>query len=251
MPAPWSPQPHVNPVGSAVWSRASFRDAASDRAGYFRCKRVMDVLGAATLSLFLLPLLGLIVLAIKLDSPGPVLFVQSRVRGRRVGSPGSMSWRAIEFPFYKFRTMYHHADAARHRAHVREFVAGRIDLTATDRAPFKIRNDARITRVGRVLRRTSLDELPQLLHILRGEMSLVGPRPVPTYEAETYALPHLERLAAIPGLTGLWQVRGRSRLSFEEMIRLDLEYVRTQSLWLDLKVLVLTVPVVLSGRGAN
>jgi lipopolysaccharide/colanic/teichoic acid biosynthesis glycosyltransferase len=115
----------------------------------------------------------------------------------------------------------------------------------------KLTNDPRITRIGHLLRKTSLDEIPQFLNVLRGEMSLVGPRPVPTYEVAEYQAWHYQRLAAAPGLTGLWQVTGRGQVSFDEMIEMDIEYVRNKSLWLDLKILVLTVFVVLSGRGAS
>ena len=112
-------------------------------------------------------------------------------------------------------------------------------------------DDPRVTRIGRILRRTSLDELPQLFNVIRGEMSLVGPRPVPLYEVAAYQPWQRERLAALPGITGLWQVRGRCELSFEDMVRLDVEYIRNQSIWLDFKILSLTIPAVLSGRGAG
>ncbi|MGH9896190.1 MAG: sugar transferase, partial [bacterium] len=118
-------------------------------------------------------------------------------------------------------------------------------------ARFKLSNDPRVTRVGRVLRRMSLDELPQLFNVLKGEMSLVGPRPVPLYEVAEYGESDTERLAALPGITGLWQVRGRAEIPFSEMVRLDCEYVRNQSLWLDLKILAATIPAVVSGRGAR
>ena len=118
-------------------------------------------------------------------------------------------------------------------------------------APFKLTHDPRVTRVGRLLRRTSLDELPQLFNVLKGEMSLVGPRPVPPYEVAQYHEPDAERLAAVPGITGLWQVNGRGDVPFAEMIRLDREYVRNQTVWLDLKILLATIPAIVSGRGAK
>jgi lipopolysaccharide/colanic/teichoic acid biosynthesis glycosyltransferase len=146
--------------------------------------------------------------------------------------------------------MVRDADPGVHEAHIRAWVDGEIEGADTG-AQFKIRNDARITRVGRILRKLSIDELPQLLNVLKGEMSLVGPRPVPTYEVAEYDGWHYERLAALPGITGLWQVEGRGDVSFEEMIRMDIAYVRNKSVWRDLRLLVQTVPAVLSRRGAE
>jgi lipopolysaccharide/colanic/teichoic acid biosynthesis glycosyltransferase len=116
---------------------------------------------------------------------------------------------------------------------------------------FKLSNDPRVTRVGHILRKTSLDELPQLVNVLKGEMSLVGPRPLPTYEVAEYQAWHRERLAALPGITGLWQVQGRCEVTFEEQVQMDIEYVRNQSLWQDIKILLSTIPAVVSGRGAE
>lgn len=147
--------------------------------------------------------------------------------------------------------MVHGADQSLHQGHIRAFVQGQLPVRDGVGAKFKIANDDRITRVGRVLRRTSLDELPQLLNVLRGEMSLVGPRPVPPYEVAEYQASEMERLAALPGITGLWQVNGRGELPFSEMVRLDREYVRHQSLWLDCRILAATLPAVVSGRGAK
>jgi lipopolysaccharide/colanic/teichoic acid biosynthesis glycosyltransferase len=143
------------------------------------------------------------------------------------------------------------ADPAVHEAYIRDFVAGRVQASPETGGKFKLTNDPRVTRVGRILRKFSLDELPQLLNVLKGDMSLVGPRPVPPYEAAQYGNGHRRRLAAIPGITGLWQVKGRCLVSFEEMIHMDLEYVRNASLLLDLKILLLTIPAVLSTRGAE
>src|SRR5262249_22783862 len=134
---------------------------------------------------------------------------------------------------------------------IKSFANGQTSDDARNGVKFKLKQDPRVTRVGRVLRKTSLDELPQLLNVLKGEMSFVGPRPVPQYEVAEYKDGHFERLAAAPGITGLWQVKGRAVVSFEEMIRLDIEYVRARSLWLDFKILLLTIPAVISGRGAE
>jgi lipopolysaccharide/colanic/teichoic acid biosynthesis glycosyltransferase len=185
---------------------------------------------------------------VKLTSSGPVLFKQTRV--------GHM---ARPFTMLKFRTMLEKNDDSLHQKFVSDFIksgthnvvtapeGSGADATAT----FKIRNDPRTTPIGRVLRRTSIDELPQLWNVLRGEMSLVGPRPPIPYELKNYRSWHLRRvLEAKPGLTGLWQVMGRSRTTFDEMVRLDLRYARTRSLWLDLRILLATPGAVLSGKGA-
>jgi exopolysaccharide biosynthesis polyprenyl glycosylphosphotransferase len=193
-------------------------------------KRALDVglvLLAAPLAL---PLAGLLALAIRLDSPGPVIFRQTRIG--KGGRP---------FTTYKFRTMSPDAEARK-----AELAA----LNEADGPIFKIRNDPRVTRVGRVLRRTSLDELPQLWNILRGEMSLVGPRPPTPDEVAQYEHWHLRRLEVTPGLTGLWQVLGRSDTSFDEMVRLDIYYAENWSLGLDIRIVLQTIPVVLLGRGA-
>lgn len=193
-------------------------------------KRVLDVIVAsAGLMLAALPMLC-IALTIRLTSPGPVLFRQARV-----GKGGRL------FTSYKFRSMY--MDAEDRLEEVRH-------LNQADGPIFKIRQDPRMTPVGRFLRRTSLDELPQLFNAFRGEMSIVGPRPALMTEVLAYEPWQLGRLTVRPGLTGLWQVSGRSDLPFEAMMRLDLEYIRRWSLWFDLRLLILTVPAVVSGRGA-
>ena len=193
-------------------------------------KRAIDVIGALIGLTVGAPLLGLIALAIRLDSPGPILFRQTRV-----GTNGKL------FPIYKFRSMRVGAEAE---------VAQLWKMNEADGPLFKIQNDPRLTRVGRLLRRTSLDELPQLWNVLRGEMSLVGPRPPIPAEVEQYMVWHKKRLEARPGMTGLWQVSGRSNLTFDEMVLLDIYYIENWSLWLDLKILLRTIPQILLGRGA-
>ena len=189
-----------------------------------------------------------VALLIRLDSRGPAIFVQKRVGARPRLENGRVRWETCTFKFYKFRSMTHRADDALHRNHIKAFIDGTLD---TSSGTFKLNNDPRITRIGAFLRRTSLDELPQLWNVIKGDMSLVGPRPVPTYEVEGYQPRHFERLHVMPGITGLWQVKGRSQVTFEDMINLDIEYVRTRSLWVDMKLLFLTVPAALWGRGAK
>jgi lipopolysaccharide/colanic/teichoic acid biosynthesis glycosyltransferase len=211
----------------------------------------MDLVLAISLLIILLPLMLLIAILIKLDTPGPIFFVQERVGARRRQRDGQTSWEIHSFPFYKFRSMVQDADQSLHQAYIRVWVEGRASASTASGAKFKLANDPRVTRVGKLLRKTSLDELPQLVNVLKGEMSLVGPRPVPTYEVAQYHARHYRRLAALPGITGLWQVKGRCQVSFEEMVDMDIEYIHDQSLWMDIKILALTIPAVVSGRGAD
>lgn len=189
--------------------------------------------------LVLSPIFLLIAVVVRLTSKGPILF-----RQQRVGQYGA------RFTFLKFRSMYVNNSAEIHKEYVKKLIAGTADQKGRD-GVFKIVDDPRITPIGRFLRRTSLDELPQFLNVLRGDMSLVGPRPPLCYEVEAYDVWHRRRLLeARPGITGLWQVSGRCRTRFDEMVRLDLQYARKQSLALDLKILLRTPAAVLSGDGA-
>ncbi len=196
---------------------------------YLRLKRLMDLCLCLSVMPFVLPLMGLIAVLVFIDSPGPVFFRQLRTGkgGRR-------------FRMYKFRTMVPNAEELKQTyAHLNE-------LAWPD---FKITNDPRVTRVGRILRKTSLDELPQLLNVIKGDMSLVGPRPT-SFKPETYKLWHTERLDAQPGITGLWQITGRSNLNFDERLKLDIAYIERQCLWLDIQILVRTIGQVFEGEGA-
>ena len=202
--------------------------------------RALDVVGALLLLIVLAPVMLLIALVIRLDSPGWAVF-----RQRRLGRDQE------PFTVNKFRTMHAGAGHETHRAFVLKLIRGDDAGEETGgSAVLKLARDARITRVGRFLRKSSLDELPQLWNVLRGDMSLVGPRPPIPYEVEHYPAHWFARFAVKPGLTGLWQVSGRSQLTHEEMIHLDVEYVRNRSLWLNIKILLRTVPAVLLGRGA-
>ncbi len=209
--------------------------------GYEIAKRVLDVTLASILLVLLSPLFLLIAIAIKLDSPGPVIYVQ-----RRLGKDARV------FRFYKFRSMTADVDhTVAHREFVRQYINGE-DKDNHHHHLYKPESNGRcITRVGKILRRTSLDELPQLINVLKGDMSLVGPRALPDYELEQYNEWHRRRLAVLPGITGLAQVSGRSRLTFNEIVALDLAYIENRSLALDLWILLKTIPVVLSGRDAG
>lgn len=222
-----------------------------DLAYHHFFKRVLDVTVATLALVILSPVLVLIAVLIVLDSGWPIIFAQKRVGARRWSRDGFSYWQQTTFTCYKFRSMVQNADPTVHRAFIKAFVEGCVEASDAAGPKFKLTNDPRVTQVGWILRKTSLDELPQLVNVLKGEMSLVGPRPLPMYEVAAHRAWHRERLAALPGITGLWQVQGRCQVPFEEQIRMDIEYVRNQSLWLDLKILFLTIPAVLSGRGAE
>jgi lipopolysaccharide/colanic/teichoic acid biosynthesis glycosyltransferase len=197
-------------------------------------RRLRDLVLAATALILSAPLMVAIAALVRATSPGPVLFRQTRLG-------------QFERPFQmlKFRTMYVDCDHAIHREFVTRMLSGEDPRQHGATSLFKLEHDARIIPIGRFLRRTSLDELPQLFNVLRGDMALVGPRPVLPWEVELYKPHHRERFQVKPGITGLWQVRGRSRLSWSQALELDVEYVRRQSIGLDLWILVMTLPAVL------
>jgi exopolysaccharide biosynthesis polyprenyl glycosylphosphotransferase len=217
-------------LGSIAFDVDSVQSSSAQQRWQSFAKRLTDVLGAVVLLILCAPALAVIAFAIRLDSAGPIIY-----RQRRVGRDGKM------FMFLKFRGMV--ADAEYQLENLQ-------DLNEADGPIFKIRNDPRLTRVGRIIRRLSLDELPQLWNVVCGDMSLVGPRPPLPSEVERYEEWQIARLSVVPGMTGLWQVRGRSMLDFEAMVRLDLEYIERWSLLLDLQILLLTIPSVLSTAGA-
>jgi lipopolysaccharide/colanic/teichoic acid biosynthesis glycosyltransferase len=210
--------------------------ARRSRATEFGC-RALDLAIASSLLVLLAPLLLVIALVIRLDSRGPALFRQRRL-GRDLRP----------FVVNKFRTMHVDMRDDEHRAFVQRLIAGDAER---HRELFKLAGDQRVTRAGRFLRKSSLDELPQLLNVVLGQMSLVGPRPPLDYEVEKYPAHAFGRFAVQPGITGWWQVCGRSQLSFDEMIALDLEYAAQRSLWFNVRILARTLPVVLLGRGAT
>ncbi len=240
-PEDWDEDGPPSPATSTL-RLALARDLAHKKTA-LHIKRLIDLVGSLSALILLSPALLAICLAIKLTSRGPVLFRQVRL-----GQYGR------KFTFLKFRSMYVNNDASIHERYVKSFIAGLPEAEQSagpQPMQFKLTADPRITRIGRILRKTSLDELPQFVNVLRGEMSLVGPRPPVTYEFESYSLWHKQRLLAVkPGITGLWQVEGRSRVKFDDMVRLDIRYARSWSLWLDLKILAQTPHAVFSGNGA-
>lgn len=240
-PDGWNGDGHRPAIDPALYPDL-FEDEKSKRIPLL-AKRVMDILGSTCALVACTPLFVVLAILIKLTSKGPILF-----RQERIGRYGTT------FQFLKFRSMRVSNDASIHREYVKKFIAGQAGSGRTDgeqETVYKITNDPRVTWVGKIMRRTSLDELPQFWNVLKGEMSLVGPRPPISYELEAYDIWHRRRLLeAKPGITGLWQVQGRSKTTFDEMVRLDLHYSKTWSPLLDIKILLQTPRAVFSGDGA-
>jgi exopolysaccharide biosynthesis polyprenyl glycosylphosphotransferase len=206
-------------------------------------KRIFDVMVALFGLVIIWPFLGLIAVLILIDSKGPVFYQQVRI-----GKHGRL------FTMYKFRSMQVNADPTIHQAYVSRLIKDNLkpeQVNGSKQGSLKLEADPRITRVGRIIRKTSIDELPQLINVLRGEMSLVGPRPPLPYELDVYQEWHKSRLDVLPGITGLWQVKGRNRVSFDEMVRLDLEYIEHQSVWRDMIILFQTPWALIHTRGAG
>jgi lipopolysaccharide/colanic/teichoic acid biosynthesis glycosyltransferase len=240
-PEEWDCDIQQRPSNPALYPDLEKR--ANGNKLYLVTKRLTDIVGSALGLLIAAPLFLAIALIIKLTSKGPVFFRQQRIG--YFGKP---------FVFLKFRSMYLNNDPKIHLDYIRQLISGKAERQSCNgngHGVYKLTADPRVTRVGAFLRRTSLDELPQLINVLRGEMSLVGPRPPIPYEVDTYQTWHRRRvLEAKPGITGLWQVSGRSRVGFDEMVRLDVRYAMQRSFWLDLKILLLTPRAVILGDGA-
>lgn len=241
-PEDWNQDVPKRPSNPALYPDLSTR--ADNKRVANSMKRCMDIVGSSLALIVGAPVFLAIAVAIKATSKGPIFF-----RQRRIGQHGT------PFVFLKFRSMYVGNDSTIHKEYVTKLIAGKAEQHASDAngtGVFKLTKDPRITRVGSFLRRTSLDELPQFINVLKGEMSLVGPRPPLPYEVEAYDLWHRRRvLEAKPGITGLWQVTGRSKVKFDDMVRLDLQYARTWSPWMDVKILLRTPGAVVMGEGAH
>lgn len=226
-----------------IYARQSFRTSASVQRFHFtiafwvvrmkitqQLKRALDILVSSIAIIFASPIMLGTAILIKLDSPGPVIFRQTRVG--KWGEP---------FICFKFRSMYIDAEARKEQLLAQNEANGPV---------FKMKHDPRVTRVGRIIRKLSIDELPQLFNVLRGDMSMVGPRPPVPKEVAQYTFDQMRRLDAIPGITGLQQISGRSDMSFKRWVELDMQYIAEQSLWRDIEILVKTIPAVVSGKGA-
>jgi lipopolysaccharide/colanic/teichoic acid biosynthesis glycosyltransferase len=240
-PDDWDHDISGRPNNPALYPDLLSRD--NGRRSLLAIKRLMDIVGSALALIACTPLFLIMALAIKASSKGPVFF-----RQQRVGQYGRL------FTFLKFRSMQIDNDSSVHREYVTKLIAGQAKREASNgkgEGVYKLTNDRRVTRVGKFLRRTSLDELPQLLNVLEGQMSLVGPRPAIPYEVAAYDTWHRRRVLEVkPGITGAWQVNGRSRVKFDEMVRLDLQYARSWSPWVDIDILMRTPRAVFRGDGA-
>lgn len=235
-PADWADKGGDPPRGMDVFPDTP--PGAKPKKSHFAVKRVVDILGSLTAIALFSPIMLGAAIAVKLTSKGPILFKQ-----KRVGHHGRT------FRFLKFRSMRCETDESIHKEFVAKFIAGRAD--GEQPGLYKIAKDPRLTPIGGFLRRSSIDELPQFFNVLMGDMSIVGPRPPVPYEVESYSPWHRRRLMSVkPGITGLWQVTARSRVTFDEMVRLDLEYTRTWSPWLDMRIILKTPRAVLGGSGA-
>ncbi len=243
----------------------------ADRRPYFAIKRVIDLLVATVLLILVSPIMVVVAIAILVYSPGPIFFVQERVGAKRHTKGRSTTWEPVTFRCFKFRTMKQNADPSVHKQYVqalitrneeqmaaaKEVARGQRDIERqaaarqeADSEPRKLTQDTRIIRPGHIIRKLSLDELPQLFNVLRGDMSLIGPRPAIPYELEVYKPWHRRRLQAQPGISGLQQVKARSTRDFDEQVKFDIEYIERQSLWLDLKIAIQTPLAIIFGRGA-
>lgn len=220
---------------NAIVSSASLE---SQDSRYFFWKRIVDVVVSTILLVALSPLMLLTALAVSLNTPGPVFF-----RQRRVGEDG------VEFDMLKFRSMRHNASSKKHQDAIKIYMAGgKLNDDSDAGSPYKLKGDTRITRVGQIIRKTSIDELPQLWNVLLGQMSMVGPRPPVPYEVQIYSPREMERLKGKPGITGPWQVYGRNKVTFATMIEMDIGYLSRRSIWHDLKLIALTVPAAIRGE---
>ncbi len=209
--------------------------------GYLRGKRILDLVFTILILIPLFIVIAIIAVLIRIDSKGPIFF-----RQKRIGMNG------VEFDLFKLRSMYVDSDDSVHRESIKQYMNGAA-LNGKENSDnlYKLVDDPRVTRVGQFIRKFSIDELPQFINVLRGEMTLVGPRPPLPYEVEEYGPHEWIRLFGKPGLTGTWQVYGRSRVPFQEMVDMDIEYLGHQSILLDLKLIALTLPVMLQGRGGG
>jgi len=235
----------------------SIQSAFANRAVYFLAKRSIDIVFSLFLLILLSPLLLLIAIIVRFDSPGPAIFSQTRVGCR-------LRWKGLSyipeifcFKFYKFRSMFYKVDESIHKEFIEAYIENNLEkLAQLQKGPvkkgneFKLNHDDRITRIGKFLRNTSLDELPQLFNVLKGDISLVGPRPDLPYSVEHYEPWHMQRLSTIQGISGLWQISARNSSSFEDFVKTDLEYINNQSLWLDLKI-ILKTPLAIFDRKGN
>lgn len=235
--------------------RLAILPVTNDRKLYYFEKRALDFIVSFFALCILSPLIALVAILIKLDSRGPIFFSQERVGSKRTIHNHTPYWKRVTFRCYKFRTMVCNADPSLHKSYVKALINNDCESMSEIQGEAtrlrKLTHDPRITRVGKFLRKCSIDEIPQFFNVLLGEMSLVGPRPAIPYEVDMYKPWHYQRLDAQPGITGFWQVTARSTASFDEMINIDIQYIKRQSIWLDLYIILKTPLAVLSCKGAE
>lgn len=241
---------HLRKIDPSVLNSVS-----ENRSVYYISKRIFDFSLALLALIILSPLIVLVSILIKLDSPGPSFFKQDRVSVRLRRTNNHITyWQRITFRCYKFRTMACNADPSLHKSYIKALIDNDCEsmdtLQGENTQTRKLIHDSRVTRLGKILRKSSIDEIPQFINVIKGEMSLVGPRPAIPYEVEMYKPWHFRRLETKPGITGLWQVTARSTADFDETIKLDIQYIEQQSFWLDLKILMKTPITVLLCKGA-
>jgi lipopolysaccharide/colanic/teichoic acid biosynthesis glycosyltransferase len=248
-------QGDIKITATQISDHIDIRPVIEHRNFYYFLKRVFDFVIALIALLLLSPLIALVAIMIKLDSSGPIIFTQERIGAKRRFFNHITYWEKTSFRCYKFRSMVCNADSSLHKSYVRALIDNDCDsmvkLQGDNTQERKLVHDPRITRAGKILRKFSIDEIPQFYNVLKGDMSLVGPRPAIPYEVEMYKPRHLQRLYAQPGITGLWQVTARSTASFDEMINMDIQYIKRQSFWLDILIIIKTPLAVISCKGAK
>ena len=267
-------QEEIRTVSDSYFATRTLKSTVTNQRAYYIAKRIMDLVIASCLLICLLPIMILVGLAIYIYSPGPVFFIQERVGARRRMNGNNISWEPTTFPCYKFRTMKINADSSIHREYIKALIENNrermqavqkaatrprkdrnteVSLAAQNAAtrPRKLVDDARLIAPGKLLRKFSLDELPQLWNVIRGDMSVIGPRPAIPYEVEMYKSWHMGRLQAQPGISGLQQVVARCITDFDEQVKLDIEYIEHQSLGLDLKIAFRTPLAIIMAKGAQ
>ncbi len=247
-------QKDISPASIRKYEPQVLRLTISRRDAYYAAKRMMDFVCALSLLILFSPLMLLVALTIFFYSPGPIFFTQERVGARRIKRGRHAHWKRVNFKVIKFRTMKVNSDTSIHQNYIKALIendhACMEAIQGQDTKVRKLVNDPRIIRPGVLLRKLSIDELPQLMNVLRGDMSLIGPRPAIPYEVDMYKPWHLRRLEAQPGITGLQQVTARCTTDFDEQVNLDIQYIENQSLWLDIKIALKTPLAVISARGA-
>ncbi len=239
---------------SPEFNRQRLYPITTNRRVYLGFKRAFDFLFSLFVLILASPFMLIVAILIKLDSRGPVFFMQDRVGVKLRFHNGELFYQRVIFRCYKFRTMVHDADQSVHKAYIQALInndgENMAALQGGETHVRKLTHDPRITRIGRFLRKSSIDEIPQFINVLKGDMSVVGPRPAIPYEVEMYKPWHYRRLETKPGITGLWQVSARSSCDFEDIVKYDIQYVDQQSLWMDFKIMVKTPFAIISCKGA-